>query len=31
MNHDQRLRSRLTPREVEQLAKLLHKLESDAV
>jgi MarR family transcriptional regulator for hemolysin len=31
MSHDQRLRSRLTPREVEQLNKLLHKLESDAV
>jgi MarR family transcriptional regulator for hemolysin len=31
MSHDHRLRSRLTPREVEQLNKLLHKLESDAV
>jgi MarR family transcriptional regulator for hemolysin len=31
MSHDQRLRSRLTPKEAEQLAKLLHKLESDAV
>jgi MarR family transcriptional regulator for hemolysin len=31
MSHDQRLRSRLTPRELEQLNKLLHKLESDAV
>ena len=31
MSHDQRLRSRLTPKEAEQLAKLLHKLESDAL
>src|SRR4051794_1474662 len=27
MRYDQRLRSKLTPKEVEQLSKLLHKLE----
>jgi MarR family transcriptional regulator for hemolysin len=30
MRHDRRLRSRLSPREVDQLAKLLHKLEDGA-
>jgi MarR family transcriptional regulator for hemolysin len=30
MRHDQRLRSRLSVREVDQLAKLLHKLADNA-
>lgn len=31
MKHDQSLRSRLSPKEAEQLSRLLHKLGSDAL